>query len=455
MMVLLASAAGMPCQICDDAGRHLAHPRRNVSEFLSPFTVNELCSVLSEELCDRLPPCGCPLERPDVLSGSSMTCEDLELILSYQQADSELCDDNAAIFASECGCAPTPYPGNFLGAFSPRQQTILVWTPRISGIISALSSLWIIGHVILTHGSHYTVFHELIMSMSVCDILVSTADALSTLPIPRYDDNGDPTGFLGARGTEATCTAQGFLIELGLIGGVVYNLALSFYHLLMIRYRWREDRLRRVARMFHIPMVIGVCFALAGIPYYVPAFVICWILPVPNDPQFAQIFSFVILPIGLVMVAATTNVALVYHAVRRQRMQAKKWTMAQAGSKRRPSVIMRMERSVFWQGAFFLGAFYTTWGFLLASFFIVSTDMPFEFWVLVFTLAPLQGFWNCLVYMRPRVLQRIQGRRSSRATSDDRSGPFESPQPLCDDGPRVDDVPEPTDEPSGMDFSET
>jgi hypothetical protein len=57
-------------------------------------------------------------------------------------------------------------------------------------------------------------YPQLMVAMSIFDLSNSFALLLSTLPIPQYDEYGDPTGIYGARGTQATCTAQGFFIQL-------------------------------------------------------------------------------------------------------------------------------------------------------------------------------------------------------------------------------------------------
>jgi hypothetical protein len=77
----------------------------------------------------------------------------------------------------------------------------------------------------------------------------------------------------------------------------------------------------------------------------------------------------------------------------------------------RQSSIQIMERQTFWQALFYLGAFYVTWPFLLASQLIQSAQEIYPFTLVVLILGPLQGFLNFLVYARPRVLKRMEERR--------------------------------------------
>ena len=124
--------------------------------------------------------------------------------------------------------------------------------------------------------------------MSVFDVLSSAGWALSTLPIPKYDKFGEPSIAYGAQSNSATCTAQGFLVQLGYSGtsvrsavvakpvtlflyvefdslhqptsGLWYNMSLSIYYLLLIRFSWRPDRIRRNVKWLHAPVVIGLIY---------------------------------------------------------------------------------------------------------------------------------------------------------------------------------------------------
>ena len=221
-------------------------------------------------------------------------------------------------FGSLCDCSNSASYFYYLDADTVAEKKTLVWVPRASDILSALCSVLIVAHVIRTHGKQYTVYHGLMMSMSVYDIAGSIAWALSTYPIPVYDEFGFPTGIYGAHGSEASCTAQGFSVQLGYTG-IFYNMALSFYYLLVIRYGWREDRLQKVKVLFHgIPLLFGWGLAFAGIPFYELSYWGCWILPEPGTPRFARSLIFFIVPLMIVLVLASINMLLVYMAVRRQ-----------------------------------------------------------------------------------------------------------------------------------------
>merc|ERR1719464_908913 len=70
--------------------------------------------------------------------------------------------------------------------------------------------------------------------MSISDFNTSFWYFLSTWAVPSENTN-----LYQANGTDASCTAQGFFVQLG-IATPLYNFALSFYYLLLIRYRLDE-----------------------------------------------------------------------------------------------------------------------------------------------------------------------------------------------------------------------
>jgi hypothetical protein len=72
---------------------------------------------------------------------------------------------------------------------------------------------------------------QIMLGMSVFDVVGAFAWALSTAPIPKYNKDGDSTYIYGAIGNNATCKLQGFLIQLSFTS-IFYNVALSMYYLL-------------------------------------------------------------------------------------------------------------------------------------------------------------------------------------------------------------------------------
>lgn len=111
--------------------------------------------------------------------------------------------------------------------------------------------------------------NQMMVALSVFDLIGSVAYALTSLPMPESD------GIYGSRGNDATCTAQGFFIQVGTIAAFL-NVSLAVYYLLVIRYKWSENKVKRYrVWFFACPIVVGLAFAFAGIPFYTNAILWC------------------------------------------------------------------------------------------------------------------------------------------------------------------------------------
>ncbi len=79
---------------------------------------------------------------------------------------------------------------------------------------------------------------QLLSTLSLFDIMGSTAYSLTTLPTL------EPEELYGAKGNQETCKAQGFFIQIGTIAWFL-NVSLALYYLLTIKYGWTKERLKR------------------------------------------------------------------------------------------------------------------------------------------------------------------------------------------------------------------
>jgi hypothetical protein len=311
-----------------------------------------------------------------------------------------------------CGCDGTGYAG----ANTKSKQATLAWLPRIAAILSMLGSLFIIIDTQRTALKRTKLINKILCTMSVFDFVGSFAMAFTTLPTPSTDY------IYGGRGNEKTCTAQGFLIQMGTIACFL-GVSLALYYNLTIKQGWSESKMkRRKAAWFLIvpPIVIGFLYAGIGIPYYDNVLVWCnnsarwW-------PEAPVILS--ILYTTVVMVDVSLNVY-------KKEKASSRYT---GGSN-------KLSKMVFKQALWFVGAFYITWGPYLALQYLWSSGTGYNIYGLTLaaaTMVPLQGFWNFWVYARPRYFGKGKGlslfrstlgsrlkslRRSGRRTATARSG---------------------------------
>jgi hypothetical protein len=391
-----------------------------------------------ENACDFCP--GEDVAYPDkevliaaTVLGVVPTCSHIDAIVTQFEKGAEEC-----LLAGKanylCGCQGGER--YYLGAETQTQKAALAWVPRISASLSLFGSSMIIYDIVRDPIKRGSVYHTLMLAMSVIDIFSSIAWGLSTLPIPEYE-YGEPSGIYGAKGNEKTCKTQGFFIQLGYTS-LFYNMSLSFYFLMVVRYGMKENQIKKLQLWLHVPaLVIGFALAFGGIPLYQND---AWGCYIPS-PALAEVnrdlLIFTLVPICTAIVIATVNMVLVYWAVRQQMIAARKWQFGSSAmqhqvpesartdvsdgsfqsrraQKKRHSTIQIMERQTLWQALFYLGAFYATWPILAASLLFLDAHDVYPLVLFVLILAPMQGFFNFLAYARPRILTRMEERRKTR-----------------------------------------
>jgi hypothetical protein len=160
--------------------------------------------------------------------------------------------------------------------------------PKVAAVLSLFGSSMILTELYLDWRGHRQgnkardgATSRILMSMSISDIIFSFGYFLTTWPAPS-----DLTYIRFNVGNQATCTLQGFIIQLGYVASPLFNVTLALFFLLRIRYRWTDSRLKRME-----PWIQGCiwAFALACAIYPIPlgmynnAWEICWIESYPMD----------------------------------------------------------------------------------------------------------------------------------------------------------------------------
>ena len=150
--------------------------------------------------------------------------------------------------------------------FTAQQLKVLAILPIISGPLSLLGSTLILLKIFRERKKRLSqTYHRILLGFSTLDIIGSFAYCFSTLPSPI----GTPNTW-GARGNDATCSAQGFFLVIG-TGIIFYNAALVIYYVLTICFNVPEVVLRkhydpwvhRFVLLFSlIPSVLGVILGM-------------------------------------------------------------------------------------------------------------------------------------------------------------------------------------------------
>lgn len=306
------------------------------------------------------------------------------------------------------------------------------------------------------------------LAMSSSDFIVSFAWFCTTWPIPKDENSLDNPSerVFGNIGTMQSCTAQAFFIQLGIITPF-YNALLSCYYYLTIRREWKEeDFKKRVEYIGHfIAVGFGLGTSIAGLvmELYNNSIVWCWIAPYPlgcggDGPDAVQCvrginskalrWAFYYGPLWGMIFLVAFFMSLVYMYVRAldvkmnqytetyaQQAEAERSANMDVSSGRRPSFIKsfsttkieeiqeqrkhrKMERSkaVANQGLFYAGTFALVWifGTIVRAMQLAGASPP---WAIVFLFAvftPSQGFFNFLVYIRPRLIKHFAEKKKQR-----------------------------------------
>lgn len=110
------------------------------------------------------------------------TCKEVnQFFLDYNIAESDPNCQLALAFNYVCGCEG---PG-YAGANTVRRRTALIWMPRVSSILSLVGSSSIIADVVRDKKKRQTLQKQLMVVMSIFDLMGSVAYSLTTLPIAK------------------------------------------------------------------------------------------------------------------------------------------------------------------------------------------------------------------------------------------------------------------------------
>jgi len=186
-----------------------------------------------------------------------------------------------------------------------------------------------------------------------------------------------------------------------------------------------------------IPVLVGIIISLAGLPFYRQITSGCNLMPKPfNDSN--EVYFLEVIPILLTILLSISLQALVYLNVRKQVRASWRWSFGTStnsfslsstdrlakndtSGEKAPEVEHRdsvqtntmgvltstnVEAAVFWQAAFYVFVLLISWPMVVASILFARYTVDiFAFWAVFVYLAPIQGFLNCMVYIRPRVMK--------------------------------------------------
>ncbi len=340
----------------------------------------------------------------------------------------------------------------------------------VSGITSVLSSSTLIWMIFRSHKGTSTIQHRLLLGLCISDILSSLGHSTFNTMAPS-----DVNYFVwNAIGNQTTCNLQGFIIAMGTYCGLFYNTSLNIYYLAAIKHEKNEAYIRsKIEPFLHgVPIVTAFTFSITMLvkkhfnndglgncilpAYYAPH---CngeydeeelhnagFKIPCGRGSQgsYIALISIVILMVVPIFMMIT-SLGLIYKAVRKVERELEKyrpslpdtrnlstWSSLRSSmrsmassirwGKSAPaqnSIVIRSNNSRSKSRAVMHKALCYTVGWLVSfGLFVINMIMnlsgksaPLSLTYIINVFGPLQGFFNFIIFMLPKVKNAKKSKR--------------------------------------------
>jgi hypothetical protein len=313
----------------------------------------------------------------------------------------------------------------------------------VTGGLSTCGSVAIIIMLLRSEKKLSSTYRRLLFGMSATDIVFSTSIMLGSTLSPK-----DTVGLWMPMGNLTTCTLQGLALYSGNIGLTFYNCSLCLYYYLSLAENVQRDRMIKIERFFHavpIAWILSTSTLLLSTDSFNNFGIVCMISSSPkgcdsNDEvectrgihaKFYRMF-FHLLPIILIFIIICSSMSRICLSIRAQEQKMETYR-ANLGtlpdsirairqerntttsfdienmprpSRRRESVGDRLRRDACKQALCHVFAYFLSYVFSMIFQGIVTFtgEVNVTFWVLQQLTAPTQGFFNFIVFLRPRVI---------------------------------------------------
>ena len=170
-------------------------------------------------------------------------------------------------------CKALENPMNFPGLFYTTKAAHIV--ASVSGGVSVVSSILVVTIILRSTIGLSTIAHRLVFAMSIADIFISAAIALTTIPMPTstiYNFEGPILG------NELTCSVQGFFIWLGGFSAIYLNACIAIYFMYSITYKMKDAEVQR-----RIEPAMYITTVLATLPTAILFWINDWYNPTPFE----------------------------------------------------------------------------------------------------------------------------------------------------------------------------
>lgn len=344
-----------------------------------------------------------------------------------------------------------PYPND---SYSNIQNAVLAIVPKISGFLSFVSSCAIILDNLPTRSKQKRINTQrrLLLGLSYFDMIQSACHICSTWPVPKFASET----YLFVKyniGNQTSCTIQGFCLLFSGLTVPLYNAFLCLYYLICVKYpRMPPTRMSYcIEPFFHISAITyPICLAIYGLlnEMYNATGTTCFVVSYPKRCKIESygvdcirgrdadnLRKYITLTIGVCFIMITLSLSSLYYMVKKQEKRMSTYATHQYS--RRDSVVvissrshgsdpsnqpMRQTKRVFRQALFYVIPFLIVWVPTLLQIIAANlTENPKVAYIMILLCsicAPLQGFFNAIVYYKERVAKRFSLKTTSPAIQD-------------------------------------
>ena len=298
-------------------------------------------------------------------------------------------------------------------ALTDQQQLALDIIPRITGMMSMLGSSFVMYLVLKNPQKRTMAYHLQMLALSIADFLFSTSLFIWNWPAP---DSGG-------------CTANGFIGLLGATPEAMFNAGVCVYYMFFVYFEWSEEKILRYQRVFIIfPIIWGLIISILplaqGMINPSPVTGKCWLIPTPAgcsgsectpDEHYYHLyrFVFVLIPMWISFGVAGISMCFVYFKVSKEEEEYKDkkapagwlWFIQKEEGQdvSRQMRSRRMARQAFWYLFNFFMTYVGSTALQIVQAF--GGTAPFGLRCFSYVFLPWQGFWNAVIYIRPRFIR--------------------------------------------------
>ncbi len=308
-----------------------------------------------------------------------------------------------------------------------------ILTQKISSVFSIVGSIYVLQDVLRDPKKRSeSIYHRIMIGVSFSDLIFCLNQFVSTWAMPMGSHKF-------AVGSEGTCDASGFILELAVTLTPLYTCSLATYYLLELKFNWPSSKMKSFEKWLHIlpwklaliPAIMSVATDALG-----PHGFSCWIgnsnnlldcdhpdstVACINETGYAVVFSISLVIFILSCLYIIVTMYMVFKHVcdvetKAQQYSFSKWRK-ESLAKSKSSNDRKRSHRVMVQGIMYSVALFLAYLPPIIG-IILDENETFASEIIIQTLTPLLGLYNTFIYTG--ILQKYVYKKSCNCLRDKR-----------------------------------